>query len=822
MRKNRKDQHTLLLQGKTPRTTPLATAQHTLFAIIGFIILLLLSLLKPDSVYAQSLGAKVATSLPTQQLRGTLVDNVVQTPIEGATVSLPALGLTTTTDAAGAFRFPTVPIGVQQLAISHVSYKEVVLENINVISGKETVLALQAESRFKEADAVVVAAKSKRNRPLNDMSTVSARAFTVEETQKYAAAVNDPSRMATAFPGVMAADDGNNNIIIRGNSPTGLLWRMEGVDIPNPNHFSSTGSSGGGISILSTQLLSNSDFITGAFASEYGNALSGVFDLKLRKGNNEKREYALQAGVLGLNAAAEGPIRSLPGASYLVNYRYSTLSLLNKMGVSLEAGSTDFQDLSYHVYVPTKKWGTFSLFGFGGLSSQDISVDKDSTKWEGKGDRYQSKFVSNTGATGLTHNILLGSQTSLRSAVAFSYNKIGDDYWYVQDDYSLRDEYIDRFITRKTTLSSTVNHKFSSRSVLRGGAIVSFIGSDYYQKSKENETAPLKEVINNSGSTKTVQGFAQWQYKVLENVTLNGGLHYLQLLLNNTTALEPRASLKWELDKKNVLSVGYGGHSQIQALGVYFAQAERGDGSLYHPNKELDLTRAHHGVVSYHRSLGRQLALKAEAYYQHLYNVPIATSDTSTFSMLNVQAEYITDPLVNKGRGRNYGVELSLEKYLSRQFYYTLSTSLYQSKYTAADGVERDTRFNGGYIVNLIGGKEFTSANGLRTFGVNLRTLYAGGLRTTPIDLDASLKEGYAIYHEQQAYTEQNDAYFRSDLRLSLKWNRPRLTSTLSLDLQNVTNRLNTYGQWFDSEKGEVVTTYQTGLIPVLNYKVEF
>jgi hypothetical protein len=774
------------------------------------------------SGYAQTLELKKPAVLPTQQLRGVVVDNVVQTPIPGATVSLPALGLTTVTDANGAFRFPAVPIGVRQVAISHVSYKEVLLDNITVISGKETVLSIAVESRFKMADAVVVEAKSKRNRPLNDMSTVSARAFTVEETQKYAAAVNDPSRMATAFPGVLASDDGNNNIVIRGNSPTGLLWRMEGVDIPNPNHFASTGSSGGGISILSTQLLSNSDFITGAFAPEYGNALSGVFDLKLRRGNNEKREYALQAGVLGLNVAAEGPIGEKGGASYLANYRYSTLSLLNKMGVALEAGSTDFQDLSFHMYVPTKRAGTFSLFGFGGLSSQDINGEKDSAKWEDKSDRYLSRFVANTAATGLTHNILLGNRTSLRSALSFSYNKIGDDYQYIEDDYSLSEAYIDRFITRKTTLTSTLNHKFSTRSVVRGGMIVSFIGSDYYQKSRDNDTEPLKEVINSTGTTQTLQGFAQWQYKVLEGVTLNGGLHYLQLLYNNSKALEPRASLKWELDKKNTFSVGYGGHSQIQALGVYFAQVEQPNGSVANPNKDLELTRAHHGVLSYHRWLGRNLALKAEAYYQHLYDVPIATSDTSTFSMLNVQSEYITDPLVNRGTGRNYGLELSLEKYLAHRLYYTLSTSLYQSKYTAADGVERDTRFNGGYIVNLIGGKEFLSANGLRTFGLNLRTLYAGGLRTTPINLEASRQAGYGIYYEKQAYTDQNDPYFRCDLRVSLRWNRPRLTSTLSLDLQNVTNRLNTYGQWYDSEKGEIVTSYQTGLIPILNYKVEF
>src|SRR6187401_1219128 len=244
----------------------------------------------------------------SQQFRGTVTDQVLQQPLAGATVTINPLGKSVITDDAGVFRFNNIPVGSYRITISYSGFKEEVLENIAVNSGKETVVNVSLEAIIHTEAAVVIKAGSKKNKPLNDMSAVSARAFTVEETQKYAAAVNDPLRMATGFAGVFAADDGNNSIIIRGNAPTGLLWKMEGVDIPNPNHFGTPGNSGGGISILSSQLLSNSDFVTAAFAAEYGNALSGVFDLRLRKGNNEKKEYTVQAGLLGLNAAAEGPL----------------------------------------------------------------------------------------------------------------------------------------------------------------------------------------------------------------------------------------------------------------------------------------------------------------------------------------------------------------------------------------------------------------------------------------------------------------------------------------------------------------------------------
>jgi len=759
---------------------------------------------------------------PVQQLRGTVADAVLGTPLEGVTVTLPALNLSAVTDARGEFRFASLPIGTYTVQFSSTGYKESAIENLVVSSGKEAVLSLSMTQSVKESEAVIVKASSRKNKPLNEMSAVSARAFSVEETQKYAAAVNDPLRMAAGFPGVFAIDDGNNSIAIRGNSPTGLLWRMEGVDIPNPNHFSNTGSSGGGISILSSQLLTNSDFVTSAFAAEYGNALSGVFDLKLRKGNNEKKEYTLQAGLLGLNAAAEGPIMPFYKGSYLVNYRYSTLSLLDKLGVTTPGGTTNFQDLSYNVYLPTKRMGQFTLFGFGGLSSQNVKATKDSSKWTDKSDRYSSKFRSNTGTAGITHQLSLGAKTTLRSAAAYSLNQIGDEYHYVTNDYHLREDFRDRYTTGKWSLNTTLHHRFSGSLNMRAGLILSQLHLNYFKKEKEDDNAPLLEVINKKDVTQTVQGFAQWQYKPVDALTVNAGWHYLRLAYNGSQALEPRMSIRWQAGRRDVVAVAYGGHSQLQALGVYFAQTSDASGAISYPNKKLGLTRAHHYVASYQHSFAQYLSVKAELYYQQLYKVPVANADTGSFSVLNIQSEYVTDALANKGKGRNYGLELSIEKYLSRRYYFTASTSLYESKYTAADGRERDTRFNGNYLFNVVAGKEFPMKGGLKTFGVNMKTIYAGGLRNTPINLERSIAEGKAVYNEDRAFTEQNPAYFRADLRLSLTWNRKSRTSTLSLDIQNLSNRENVYGQWFDNSKGRLVTSYQTGLIPILNYKIEF
>ncbi len=340
-----------------------------IFKKVSFLLLSLCSFLSSD---AQSY---------TQTIRGTVIEKQLQRPLIGATVQVLGLSLGDKTDEHGNFIITQVPVGIQSLMISSIGFKENVVSNLVVNSGKEVVLNIAMEEKIHSTKEIVIRSGGRKNKPLNELSAVSARAFTVEETQKYAAAVNDPARMATNYAGVLAGDDGNNEIVIRGNSPSGLLWRMEGIDVPNPNHFASAGSSGGGVSILSTQLLSNSDFITGAFTSEYGNAMSGVFDLKLRKGNNIKREYAIQAGVLGINLAAEGPFSEKYKGSYLINYRYSTLSILSKMKVSVGGGITNFQDLSYNISLPTNRFGNFTLFSFGGLSDQVFAMKKDSTKW---------------------------------------------------------------------------------------------------------------------------------------------------------------------------------------------------------------------------------------------------------------------------------------------------------------------------------------------------------------------------------------------------------------------------------------------------------
>lgn len=759
----------------------------------------------------------------TQTLRGQVIEKQLQKPIPGATIRIEGSTMGTVSDLQGKFTIPNVPIGRITVMVSAIGYKESVLSNLLLQSGKELVINIPMDEKLVEGKTILIKAQGRKNKPLNELSAVSARAFTVEETQKYAAAVNDPGRMATNFAGVVSADDGNNNIVIRGNSPSGLLWRMEGIDVPNPNHFANSGSSGGGVSILSAQLLSNSDFVTGAFAAEYGNALSGVFDLNLRKGNNQQREYTVQAGVLGLNVAAEGPFKKNSDASYLINYRYSTLNILEKIGLKImgEGTSTNFQDLSYNIVLPTKKWGTFSLFSFGGLSTQSFTGVKDSSKWTSMFDRYGNNFKSNTGVWAMTHRIHIHENTLLKTAVAYSVYENKFIQNYIQDDYTFKNMFNESYLTKKITLSTTLNHRFSSHTLLRTGIILNHYDFNFSQTTRERTQDPLKQLLGVHEQTQSGQAFAQLQYKWNDKWNLSGGLHALYLALNQRYSIEPRASLTYTTNPKNIFALGFGKHSQLQGFGTYFTEINSPTSTL-RPNESLDFSKALHLVASYQYQFNKVLRLKTELYYQHLYLLPVSQHSTSTFCTVNTQDDYIREALQNKGKGRNYGLELTLEKSLSHQFYYMVTSSIYTSKYTPANGIEYNTRYNGGFVANIVAGKDFASSNKRRTVGVNARTIYAGGYRSTPIDLEQSKVQEKTVYLDALTNTEQVPNYFRCDLRFSITWNRKRANSTLSLDLQNASNRKNVYGRYYDAQVGQIKTYYQTPLIPILNYKLEF
>ncbi|QIX62076.1 TonB-dependent receptor [Hymenobacter sp. BT18] len=781
-------------------------------------LLLCFALLSISWVQAQEL---------TQTIRGRILDRESQTPLVGATVVVLDTNppQAATTDADGYFKLTKVAVGRHTLKISFIGYEEQTIPELLLGSGKELVLNVGLAEAYTSLGDVRVVAEREKGTARNEMATVSARSISVEESKRYAASISDPARTAQTLAGVVASgDDLGNEIVVRGNSPRGLLWRIEGVEVPNPNHFSAEGASGGAVSVLSSNVLSNSDFFTGAFPAEYGNALSGVFDVRLRSGNNEKREYAFQAGVLGVDFAVEGPLRQGGKGSYLANYRYSSLALLKDIGIDVTGGGgvPKYQDLSFKLNMPGRH-GTLVLWGVGGLSTSNSHAVTDTTLWKRYYDRFESVSGSDMGVAGLTYTYPLSEQAYLETSLSASASRqtFQSNAFETEGRVTDADQ---KFVSTALRASVLYNHKLSSRHTVRAGFIASRLGFDARSGFRDdNYGGQFVQFLDQRGTANTWQGYGQWKYRATEQLTISSGLHALYFALNGHSAVEPRVGARWAFSPTKSFSAGLGLHSRHEAPFIYYTRIPLGEGAYSEPNKNLDLARAAHVVLGYDQLLREDLRLRVEPYFQHLYRVGISPNPNSAMSALNYGGGTATDSLVARGRGRNYGLDVTLEKFFTGQYYYQVTGSLYDSRYRAADGQWRGTRYNGHYVLNVLGGREFKVGRQRNNLiGLNLRLLWAGGNRYTPVDLEKSREAGYQINAQGQEWAEQGPSYSRLDVRLSYRKNNPRASHIISLDVQNATNHLNLYGRFYDRYSEQVETAYQTGLLPFLNYRVEF
>lgn len=781
----------------------------------------------------------------TQTVKGRILDQQSKSPIIGATIvvkdSEPLLG--GTSDVDGYFRIAKVPIGRQTLVFSSIGYQSKTIPTITVSSGKETNIEVDLiESLTQMQEVLVVADRQEKGHPQNEMATVSAISLSVEETSRTPATFGDPARAALSQPGVTTGgDDLLNEIVIRGNSPKGILWRLEGVEIPNPNHFSSVGSSAGGISMLSASVLSNSDFFTAAFPAQYGNATSGIFDLKMRNGNFDKREYSFQSGLLGIQASLEGPFSAKSNASYLVNYRYSTLGLLSAVGLDIlgEEENVAFQDLSFKFNLPSKKLGRFSIWGLGGNNTYESTYNYayDFGDDENYSAYYLNRFGSSAdsitrwtesdidrqklGAIGLTHTAYLSKNTYVESVFALT----GVDYDYSYDSLGIKvynREIVNEWQAR---FSSLINHKFNPRNTLRAGAIVTQMNYDLYDEYWDNERSDFVEDLNEDGQTYFLQGFAQWQHRLNEKLTLNSGFHYSHFLLNDNNYLEPRIGFRYQKNTRTAFTGGAGLHSRMEAISLYMAQEPLDDGSFRRNNEDLGFSRSMHFVVGYEKMIKPDLRFKTEAYYQSLFEVPVWPLDTGnaffgSFSAINTSDGYDYAKLVNEGLGRNYGLEVTLEKFFTSDHYFMINGSLYNSTYEGIDGIERNTVFNGNYIFNVLGGKEFIFKNGRRVLNLNSRLIVAGGKREAPISLVDSQRRGFTVRDYSRNNEEKLDPYWRIDFGASYKINRSNTASVISLNVQNLFAVENEFERYYDN--GQIQSAVQLGFFPNLSYRIEF
>lgn len=783
------------------------------------IAFLTVALILPVSLYSQSF---------TQTIRGTVIDKDSRLSLPGANVvllnSTPPQGAIT--DNNGAFRLEKVPVGRQGIQVSFIGYKTVTIENLIVNSAKETVLEIALEEIVTEFKEVTVVANRRKDQTINKMASVSARTFTVEETEKYAGSRGDVARMAMNYAGVSAANDQRNDIIIRGNSPSGLLWRLEDVDIPNPNHFAENGTTGGPVGMLNNNLLVNSDFFTSAFPSEYGNALSGVFDLKMRNGNNEKYEYLFQSGFNGFELGAEGPLSRNHKSSFLANFRYSTLELVDDIINIGTSGIPRYTDFSYKLNFPMEK-GRLTVFGLAG-KSQISMLDSKENEQDLYTDEGQDLYnFSNMATTGISYAHFLSTKTYLKFSLTGLFQEGGAKIDSLDLKRVPHRSVNHKYAEFRTSLGVMLSSKLNSHISLKSGFTADKMGYDMDSEVFENERQSFKKVIQSKKPLLEglwlIRAYSQVSWKLNNRLSFNPGIHFLHFDQSENYSVEPRVGFSYNISESQRINAGYGFHSKIQALSTYFLNTRIGETSYIQTNKNLELTKSHQFVLGYDASISQNTRIKFETYYQKLFNVPVEQRPT-TFSMLNTGAGWgidARDSLVNTGAGKNYGVELTLERFFSKNFYYLVTLSLYESKYKGSDGIERNTAFNGNYVLNTLLGYEF-KINHKSAITLDYKLTIAGGKRYTPIDLEKSRLEGETKYVESEAFSQQFSPFFKTDIKIGYRLNGKRTSQEWQFFVENFTNHENILMQSYSKSKDKINNINQLGIFPMVLYRIHF
>ncbi len=767
-----------------------------------------------------ALCAAQASAQTTSSLSGTITDAATDRPIASAEVQVltPDTTFITLSDTAGRYGFGALPTGIHPLRVLHSGHATALVPEVWVRNGYEAVQDVGLGIATTDLGEVAVWSDAPRTMP-----PVGSYALTVEQSLRYPATFFDPTRLATTRPGVSGASDQANHFSVRGNGPAANAYLLEGAEIVTPNHLTNAGTvtdlpslTGGGTNILSAQMLGNSQLRTGGMAANYGNALGGLMDMRLRRGTHQRQAFTLQAGLTGLDVSTEGPFHKGGLASYLVNYRYSTVGLLSDLGVDLGDERIGFQDLSMHIALPLRRGGHLSFFGFGGLSHNYFTA-KDSADREVDKDARDIDYRSRMGAAGASLLLPVGGQARWRTTVAIS----AIDQQRDETERAIATPWAWSFdlLERKVSVVSDVQGRWGSGTTYRiGGSLLQ--RTVVVQRTLRDSLLPGVDAV-----ATLVRPYLVMTHVLGPHFRAEWGAAYAHDDRSGKGVAEPRASVAYRLQHDRSITFSAGQRSQLDRVQYYVDHP-----AMRSPAAPLTPMRMREVVLAYDHPFRPHLRLHGEAYFQRVDRIPMEIAPLQEAqrapygSMVDLWDEFRDVLMANLGQGKNRGVELGLEHTFHRGLFYQVNATYMDATYQDATQLERPVRWNNSWIGNLIVGREFakTLEDGKRTWGVNGRFNAMGGLRATPVDLEASREAGVTRYDVDHVMGEQLPVYHRLDVRVYRKRERKGHTGMWSLDLQNLLGTRNTAFRYYDRLQDAVITKYQLGLIPNLSYRIEF
>lgn len=754
-------------------------------------------------------------------IRGTIIDAQSGLPVAFANVvAVYDDSLTgTVTDLQGTFNIEPVKPGRYDIHVTYVGYQEMLIPDVVVRSHQPVTLQVKLSEAPYVLGEVLVRPLVDKKRAQHELATVSARLLSVEEANRYAGGFDDPARLASAFAGV-SSNIQSNGIVIRGNAPKYLQWRMEGVEIPNPNHFADLSSfGGGGLTALSSQVMDNTDFLTGAMPATYENALSGVFDLSMRNGHSGNHEHQVQVGIIGIDVASEGPLSRRSKASYLVNYRYSTLGLIQPL-LPKEAGKINYQDLSFKLTFPGLKKGTFEWWGLGlhDFSGQEPVAEPANRFYEE--DLQQQMVRQHMGATGLKYHKYLQNryQQVLRMQLAFTGSNIESETRELKDNSRLEDKNSIRNSEGNFHFLTELNSRISKFHTNYSGLKLRSLHYNLNLKESVAEP-PLKTIADENGQSMLATMYSSSSFTISPRLNFIAGFSLRYFSLNREIAVEPRLSLSYYLKDAWKAGIAYGLHSRLEPLQYYFTRDDWGAPL----NKRLQFSKAHHWVASLQWMPEKNYSFKMEPYFQYLFDIPVGRENNLSF--INLENDwFMQEALSNSGIGRNMGIDLTFEKYLTRGFYGLVTFSVFDSKYkNAPHSSWNSTRYNSNLIGNMLFGKEFSVGNRQRNkLGVNYRLTFQGGSPYTPVDEVLSLASNEIVLENDRPFVLRFTPVFIHHFTINYLINRQRSGHHLSLKVLNAGGFREFQGFRINRQSNTIDQYREALIIPNLSYRISF
>ena len=783
-----------------------------------------------------------AVNIQAETLRGVVKDAITGEPLIGATVRIVELeNVAAAADMDVNYVINISKSGRYTIEANYVGYEPCVIKEILISGAKEVVVDIELRENKTELTEVVVKPRVNKEATVNPAVLTGGVMLSMEEASRFAGGYNDPARLVMSFAGVSGEADGSG-LSIHGNAPERMQYRIEGVEVFTPNHFNDMWNAGYGlVSALNSNVIGNSDFFTSTFNANYNNALSGVFDVKMRPGNNSKHENIVQIGTVSEELTLEGPISRKHNSSYIVNYRYGFTSLVDRMGlIDTEGSHMAFQDFSIKLNFPTKRAGTFSLFGLGFHDKNyDDRVDLDDLHSAYDASDNDSRLTQIL--AGITHKIHFGNKWTWRTTAAYNMQHLKTDEYYYglkrdENDVLVRPLAFEEpekkypFSKQKMNedrlmVNTEVSKQVTNKWLTQFGGEYShrYFDLNYLSHDKIYDTVnPMTEYTKMKDNTGLANIFWHNVINVNTHLSLSAGVSGNYFLLSKDLSIEPRISFKWDPDEKNSFSMGYGLHSMVEKLDTYFYRDENGN----MPNKDLGLSKAHHLHATYMHKLNNNLTFRLNAFYEYGFDTPVGING-STYCVVNRYFAYTEEKLEGKGNTRNYGGDITLEHYMKRGFFGQVNFSLYKSQYRGKDKVWRNQMYDRAFMFKALGGKEWIF--GKNVFNISAKYSVQGGLRYTPIDVDkmraniaAGIIDDNPIYKDNEAFTKRFKPTHVVDLTISYKINKKKVSHTIAFEGLNVFDAEAPLFQRFDLGTQEVRIDKAGISLPNIFYRLDF